>query len=152
MRARLVGPALAGPVLAVLAGIAAAAGECAAPPGFVPRERLEAAGIVLLYRTVPAAIELGRHFAVEAVVCDGRPGVAPHGLRVDARMPEHRHGMNYRPRVSSTLGRPLGRRGAAVPHARTVAAALRRGGGRPQRAAGHRHTAMPPGVPDRCDP
>lgn len=101
MRAGLLGLALAGAGLAVLAGAAGAAGACAAPPGFVARERLESHGIVVLYRTVPATIALGRHFAVEAVVCDGRPGAAPRGVRVDARMPEHRHGMNYRPRISA---------------------------------------------------
>jgi hypothetical protein len=106
MRAALAGRtrvafALVGVALLVLAGAPAAAGACAAPPGFAPRERLASAAVVVLYRTEPATIELGRHFAVEAVVCDGRPGVAPPGLRVDARMPEHRHGMNYRPRVSA---------------------------------------------------
>ena len=99
MRAWLVGLALAG-----LAGSAAAAEPCATPPGFTARERLESAGVVVLYRTVPAAIELGRHFSVEAIVCDGRPGSVPGGLRIDARMPEHRHSMNYRPRVSPAGG------------------------------------------------
>ncbi len=43
---------------------------------------------------------MGRHFAVEAVVC-ARPPAAVAAVRVDAQMPEHRHGMNYRPRVSA---------------------------------------------------
>jgi hypothetical protein len=89
--------------LAALALAALAAAEpCAAPPGFTPRERLVAGEVVVLYRTRPAAIELGRHFSVEAIVCDaqGEPG----GLRVDALMPEHRHGMNYRARVTPAGG------------------------------------------------
>ena len=46
-----------------------------------------------------AVIEVGRHFSVEAIVCASPPG---RGLRVDAQMPEHRHGINYRPTVSAT--------------------------------------------------
>jgi hypothetical protein len=67
---------------------------CAAPPGFTPAGRLESGDLVVLFRTVPAAVEIGRHFAVEAVVCPGPPATE---LRVDAQMPEHGHGMNYRP-------------------------------------------------------
>ena len=89
-----------------LAGLAAgdAAAPCETPPGFAARARLESGAVVVLYRILPAAIELGRHFSVEAIVCGGRPGPGPGGLRVDARMPEHRHGMNYRTRVSPAGG------------------------------------------------
>jgi hypothetical protein len=82
--------------LAVSAGTAEA---CEAPVGFAARERLTANDVVVLFRTVPATIEIGRHFAVEAVVCATPPTQA---LRVDAQMPEHRHGMNYRPTVAAT--------------------------------------------------
>jgi hypothetical protein len=51
-----------------------------------------------MFRTIPATIEIGRHFSVEAIVCATPPA---RGLRVDAQMPEHRHGMNYRPQVST---------------------------------------------------
>ena len=36
---------------------------------------------------------------MEAVVCAGASRRRGAGFRVDAQMPEHRHGMNYRPRV-----------------------------------------------------
>jgi hypothetical protein len=96
--------ALAGLAVAVslamvsLPTIAGAAPPCEAPRGFAPQKRLESPDAVVLYRTIPPAIEVGQHFAVEAVVCPAPRDGAP-GLRVDARMPEHRHGMNYRPRV-----------------------------------------------------
>lgn len=86
-------------VAAWLAAGPAAARACEPPAGFAARERLASGGVVVLYRTEPAEIRLGRHFSVDAVVCDSRPG-PPGRLRVDARMPEHRHGMNYRPAVS----------------------------------------------------
>jgi hypothetical protein len=79
--------------------IAGAAPPCEAPRGFAPQKRLESADAVVLYRTIPPAIEVGQHFAVEAVVCPTPKDNAAPALRVDARMPEHRHGMNYRPRV-----------------------------------------------------
>ena len=82
----------------LIAAGAAAAPACEPPRGFTPRGRLESGDLVVLYRTLPAAVEVGRHFSVEAVVCAPAPARL---LRVDADMPEHRHGMNYRARVST---------------------------------------------------
>ncbi len=46
-------------------------------------------------------LTVGRHFALDIVVCPG-PGAEPiSALRVDADMPAHRHGMNYRPEVKA---------------------------------------------------
>jgi hypothetical protein len=84
-------------IAVVLAATAAGAAErCEPPADFVPRGRLTANDVVLLFRTMPAAIEIGRHFSVEAIVC--APGAVPR-LRIDALMPEHKHGMNYRPTI-----------------------------------------------------
>lgn len=88
-------PAAAGPAVA-----AAAPPACEAPRGFEPQRRLESPDVVVFYRTVPPVIEVGRPFVVEAVVCPAPPAGAARGLLVDAYMPVHRHGMNYRPRVS----------------------------------------------------
>jgi len=78
---------------------ASAAGQpCTAPADFTPAGRIESRDTVLFYRTVPPAIEIGKHFVVDAVVC---AQAAPSALRVDAQMPAHRHGMNYRARVSA---------------------------------------------------
>jgi len=84
---------------ALLAGVAGSAEACEAPAGFTARKRLASKDVVVMFRTVPEAIEIGRHFSVEAVVCATPP---TQGLRVDARMPGHRHGMNYRPTVAAT--------------------------------------------------
>jgi hypothetical protein len=46
-----------------------------------------------------APIAVGHHFAIDVQVCPEGAVLA----RVDASMPEHRHGMNYRPSV-----KPLG--------------------------------------------
>lgn len=82
---------------AALAVTSAAADPCAAPAGFAPAGRIESRDTVVIYRTVPARIEVGKHFAVDAIVC---AKTAPSALRVDAQMPAHRHGMNYRARVA----------------------------------------------------
>jgi hypothetical protein len=72
---------------------------CEPPSGFMPRDRVESAGIVVVFRTLPPAIEIGRHFTLEVLVC--AEGPAPVLARVDAEMPEHRHGMNYRPTLDA---------------------------------------------------
>jgi hypothetical protein len=85
-------------LVAALATASAVAGEpCVPPAGFTSSGRIDSRDTVILYRTLPPRVEIGRHFAVDAVVCSK---TAPSGLRVDAQMPEHRHGMNYRPRVT----------------------------------------------------
>jgi hypothetical protein len=77
---------------------ASAARACEVPAGFAPLGRVETTSLVLAYRAVPAPVAVGKHFAVETLVCT-RTGPAPTALRVDAEMPEHRHGMNYRAKV-----------------------------------------------------
>ena len=82
-----------------LVEISHAAPPCEAPLGFGAPGRLESSDVVVLFRTVPSPIEIGQHFTVEALVCPTPPIGAAAGFMVDARMPEHRHGMNYRARV-----------------------------------------------------
>ena len=82
--------AAAGAVLAV-----AAAAEACAPPNAGPAGRAESSGIVVVFQTVPGVVEVGRHFTVDVRVCAEAPAATL--TRLDADMPEHRHGMNYRP-------------------------------------------------------
>jgi hypothetical protein len=87
---------------ALLAGAAAVE---AAPRGCdAPGTRLESDRYVVIYRTRPAKLAVGEHFAIEALVCAKGQSAAPAGLRVDATMPEHRHGMNYRATVAAKGG------------------------------------------------
>jgi hypothetical protein len=77
---------------------AAVADACEVPAGFTPLGRADADGVLVVFRTIPAPIELGRHFSVDTVVCaDAGPAEL---RRIDATMPEHRHGMNYRPTLA----------------------------------------------------
>ncbi len=79
-----------------LALVAPAAQACELPGG--PAEKLQSATHTILYRAAPA-VRIGAHFALELAVCP-----APSALHVDAWMPEHRHGMNYRPSVAALGG------------------------------------------------
>lgn len=57
--------------------------------------RINKDGQTIAYRTLPAKIPVGKPFAVEVIACiDGKP---PTGIRMDAGMPMHGHGMNYTP-------------------------------------------------------
>jgi hypothetical protein len=51
------------------------------------------------WRAEPQPIAVGTHFAVELAVCAATGAGAFDTVAVDADMPEHRHGMNYRASV-----------------------------------------------------
>lgn len=53
-------------------------------------------------RTVPRIPTVGEPFQVEIAVCAQPGGPSPQLVAVDADMPEHRHGMNYRARITET--------------------------------------------------
>lgn len=53
------------------------------------------------WRTQPDTVSIGQHFVVELAVCSKDNSIKPESLRVDAHMPEHRHGMNYKTKVES---------------------------------------------------
>lgn len=76
----------------------AAAQACAGPVG---AQRVESQRFTLYYTTVPA-ISLNKHFGMDITVCPKAGVTGPVQLRVDARMPAHQHGMNYKPFVKST--------------------------------------------------
>lgn len=109
LRAAIVLLALAGGVLAAplcSAAIAAAERpECATDGGPPPAGAFAAAGGQYRFRFEPGDLAVGQRFAVVVTGCTA--GIAPL-TKVDARMPAHRHGMNYRPvltRLDETLWR-----------------------------------------------
>ena len=60
---------------------------------------MESARYTLAYRMSELAVS--RHFTIDVGAC-AKSGAAPDTLKVDAQMPEHRQGMNYRPEVKRT--------------------------------------------------
>ena len=67
-------------------------------------KKVESARYYLSYRTQPEKIAVGRHFAVELAICPKNGVAPPESLRVDAYMPEHRHGMNYKAEIAPSPG------------------------------------------------
>ena len=94
------------PPLAPAATSGTAASPICAPHISGPARQLAVGGgwtVVFVPRPWPLVV--GQHVALDIVVCaaaDGRP--PPAALLVDADMPAHRHGMNYRPTVSALGG------------------------------------------------
>jgi hypothetical protein len=79
---------------------AAVAGDCgSALPG--PTKAVTGTRYTIVYKTVPEPVKVGTHFAVDFAVCPRAPADAPPTVRVDASMPAHRHGMNYRAVVTA---------------------------------------------------
>ena len=75
-----------------------AATQCGATlPG--DKRILENARYQVAYQTSVHPVPVGTHFVVDFAVCPRGKSAAPSAVRVDANMPEHRHGMNYRTKV-----------------------------------------------------
>jgi hypothetical protein len=77
-----------------IAGPAATASACP-----LPAPALQQGVVQAVWKLEGPPITVGRHFGLEVQVCPADAVLT----RVDAVMPEHRHGMNYRPSV-----KPLG--------------------------------------------
>jgi hypothetical protein len=80
------------------AGVQAAAQCGASLPG--DKRLLRNAAYEVAYRTSVDPVPVGKHFVVDFAVCPRGNAAVPTAVRVDANMPEHRHGMNYRPEVT----------------------------------------------------
>ncbi|HEY6133970.1 MAG TPA: hypothetical protein VIW70_08335 [Rubrivivax sp.] len=85
-----------------LAGHAAAAhAACGDQLSATGRLQAAAGGVQIAFAPRTGPLTVGRHFALDLVAC-APPGTAtPTALRVDADMPAHRHGMNYRATVQA---------------------------------------------------
>ena len=70
---------------------------CELPPG----TRVESERFSIAYRTIPAKIAVGQPFVLEFAACAKTGAPVSERVKLDAHMPEHRHGMNYRTKVVS---------------------------------------------------
>ncbi len=71
-----------------------------APPSEPQWTQLAAPTVTLRYRFLPAPIAVSRALGIEVITCSRQGAAAPEHVRVDARMPAHGHGMNYRPKTT----------------------------------------------------
>ncbi len=93
-------------VMVALLGFAAAAAqaqpaECSASAQLPGRMLAEGDGFRLLFSIAPANLRVGEHFNLDITVCSRNGGTRGQVLKVDADMPAHRHGMNYRATLHS---------------------------------------------------
>jgi hypothetical protein len=63
----------------------------------LPKPALQQGEAQVAWKVDGASLAVGKHFAMEVLVCPADAMLA----RVDATMPEHKHGMNYRPSLKS---------------------------------------------------
>ena len=84
----------------LLAAILACTGAigCELPPGGQEIASRDGS-IALSYRPDPSGLAIDRQFSLIVHVCSKTP---VDSLTVDAHMPDHRHGMNYKPSVAPT--------------------------------------------------
>ena len=94
-------PALA--MALCLASVAATPAQATCGASLPAGQRLlaEGSGLQVAFAPRPAPLALGRHFALDIVVCAPAGQPLPATLAVDADMPAHRHGMNYRASVTA---------------------------------------------------
>jgi hypothetical protein len=85
------------PGAALVALLPAAGVACSPALGGDDVRRIEGQQVVVAWRA-PAKVPLADFFAIDFAVCsrDGKPVAS---ARVDATMPQHGHGMNYRPQI-----------------------------------------------------
>jgi len=81
------------PALALGLSLAGAAGACVPS---LQGTRIESQKYVLAFKT--GEVSVAKHFRIDVAACS-KSGPPPETLKVDAVMPEHRHGMNYAPSV-----------------------------------------------------
>jgi hypothetical protein len=87
---------------AVMALGASAQAEPACPGSAEGYGRLGGPNAEISVRLEPAVSKVGQFFAVDIVVCRAPAGKTVQTIVVDATMPAHGHGMNYRPAVAQT--------------------------------------------------
>jgi hypothetical protein len=95
--ATLAASALAGPASAQPGAPPTAAAPCTVPGPQEAVRRVAAEGLELAWRARTQPIPLHRMIELDIVLC----GPAVQQLQVDADMPAHRHGMNYRATVEA---------------------------------------------------
>ena len=68
------------------------------------RQQAAGGGYQLAWVANAWPVPVGRHFSIDFVLCAPPGAAVPAGVRVDADMPAHRHGMNYRATVTPMGG------------------------------------------------
>lgn len=87
-------------LLGIVLVLAVPARACVPPLQGEGVRLMQSAAHAVAWRPEPPAISVSEPFALELGVC-ALGGRTARVIGVDAHMPEHRHGMNYRPRLTA---------------------------------------------------
>jgi hypothetical protein len=88
--------------LVIAATLAATSPTNACPTKAEGFARLTTPEAEVAYRWEPTDIKVGQFFAAEVVACRAPGTEAVSRMVLDARMPAHGHGMNYRPKATQS--------------------------------------------------
>lgn len=86
-------------VLAAAGPVFGADSDCGSALPAAARQQVAGAGWVVAWAPSRWPIPVGQHFSLQVQLCADAGRALPTALRVDADMPAHRHGMNYRTTV-----------------------------------------------------
>ncbi|HEY6512190.1 MAG TPA: FixH family protein [Burkholderiaceae bacterium] len=91
--------ALAFAALLLVVAAVQATDDCATRSKAPHALRASGDGYTVVFVPRPGPLATGGHFALDIAVCPGAGATVPKSVQVDADMPAHRHGMNYRASV-----------------------------------------------------
>ncbi len=74
--------------------------NCADTSMSADRRQIDNGRVRVVYSAKPAKIQVGQPFSILASVCAITESAKVQSFAIDASMPEHRHGMNYAPKIS----------------------------------------------------
>jgi hypothetical protein len=97
----MTGPPLAWPGLAFVL-FAPWPSLAACPDAAQGYARLSGAGAEIAFRWQPDVLKVGQFFTMDVVACRLPDGSIAQTIIVDAQMPAHGHGMNYRPTTTES--------------------------------------------------
>ena len=84
--------------IALLAATTANAAACTIPDGWTMMQVEQAQSSMIALKLPPTPVKIGELFSIDILVCaDPQPGIG--NIRLDAKMPAHKHGMNYKPEI-----------------------------------------------------
>ena len=93
-----IGASIAAVSIAVMFSAVPALAQCQIPSLGVQMQNPSGSPFALMLKTEPAKIKIGQKLTAHVFVCAGDKANVER-FSVDAMMPEHKHGMNYTPKI-----------------------------------------------------
>ncbi len=75
--------------------------ECGSQLNPAQKQLIDVPEAIVAYEPSSWPIAIGKHFSVKVQVCPKQANSIISGLKIDADMPAHKHGMNYKPKMAA---------------------------------------------------